>query len=448
MRAAKAALIAALGVAAFVVAEPSPATELWAAKDGVARLDFSGSLRETLVASQGTRLEDFADGFASDAAACANPATFPNCAAFDELGERAVISSSTRLRTRFDARIAEGIDAAVVYDHEVAAGHLRTLDNFLAASFASKSFIGAEQVIASGAHAAWVHLLYRAFVHFEKGPLELRVGRQRIAWGEGRLWNPIDRLDAIGPLAIEADESPGIDSVDVRWNFSGFDYAQFVYAPAHNHVGARYAARVHLVAFDTDLSLLGGQFEGAPTAGLDVSRNLGGAAIRLEAIWTDPEQQVLRYGAASREEPDPFWQVVASADYNIDVGTGLYVLVEHLYNGNALGFGRGRAGPVLELFQSPGVAQTHDLFATSRVVSFAPHLSGVEFGYDITPELRGDLLTLVDWKGGSAMLFPMLVYSPAGSLELSLGLQAGLGPRRSEFGERGVLGYAIAEWFF
>ena len=74
---------------------------------------------------------------------------------------------------------------------------------------------------------------------------------------------------------------------------------------------------------------------------------VGDAAIYLEAVWADPKVDVFRIGDPSPGPPDDFWQVVAGVHQMFDVGTGLYVLVEHLYNGNALGFGEGKAGTYL-----------------------------------------------------------------------------------------------------
>ncbi len=147
--------------------------------------------------------------------------------------------------------------------------------------------------------------------------------------------------------------------------------------------------------------------------------------------------------------------MVVSVDHDFDLGTGLYTLVEHLYNGNALGFGRGEAGRALGLYQerdaggerivAPG---SPDLLGQSRVVSAAPHLTGFQLGYDLSPELRGDFLVLVDWKGDSASFFPSLAYSPFGWLELTLGVQAFTGPAHSEFGGAETLGFLLAEAFF
>lgn len=435
--------VVAVALLALTVAPAAAARELWSNEPGSWRLDFSGSLRELFTVGQLTRLDDFS----AAAAGCAGPG-FPDCPAFDEVGEFTALQSLTRLRTRFDLQAGESLAAVLVYDHEVVAGDLATLEGALGASFARESLWGAEGTIASGPHAVWSHSLYRGYVEAQLGSLQATLGRQRIAWGEGRLWNPIDRLNAVGPLAIEADQSRGVDAVDLRWNFTGFDYLELVWAPARDPDDSRYVARYHGVFLDTDWSLLGGLIEEAPTVGFDLSRNVADAAVRVEAVWADPEREVNRFGSSTPVVPDDFWQVVVSLDTNLDVGTGLYLLVEHLYNGGALGFGSGLAGPLLPLFQPPGVPASRDVFGTSHVVSGARHQSGAQIGYDLTPELRSDLLVIVDWSGGSAVLFPALGWSPSGSLEISLGVQVGFGPRRSEYGERGTLGYLLAEWFF
>jgi hypothetical protein len=171
-------------------------------------------------------------------------------------------------------------------------------------------------------------------------------------------------------------------------------------------------------------------------------------------------------GAARPGELDDFWQVVGSIDYLFDVGNGIYALVEHLYNGNALGFGGGRAGSLLPFFEStakppsglpPGALPPGAIFVTgtsadrfggSRVVTRSRHLTGVQLGYDVLPEVRADLLAIYDWSGSSAVFFPMLSYDALDWLELVLGAQFPVGPRRSEFGSAENLAYLLAEVHF
>jgi len=398
-----------------------------------------------------TRASDFLGAALRDPARCGpGGLAFANCAAFAEINEATGVRNLTRLRTWLDVALPARLRARLVYDHEFSAGDLDTFEAGLADGFAADRLVDAEGRILSSSHARWRHLLYRAWLRYEGDSLELTLGRQRIAWGVGRLWNPIDRLNAIGPLALEPDQSTGVDAVDLRWNLDGFDYFELVYAPGRHRRDDRYAARVHATRLDTDVSVMGGFFEEAPTAGFDLARNLGDAAVRLETVWTRPERKVRPVGATAARAPDDFWQAVVSIDNNFDVGSGLYVLFEHLYNGNALGFGRGLAGPFLAFFQegTPPRPASRAIFGTSQVVSFGRFQSGVQLGYDWTPELRIEPLVIVDWEGGSVLLFPTVHYTPTGSFDLTLGAQIGVGGRLSDYGSSAALGYLLAEFYF
>ena len=82
------------------------------------------------------------------------------------------------------------------------------------------------------------------------------------------------------------------------------------------------------------------------------------------------------------------------------------------------------------------------------MVTLAPHNTGLLLGYELVPLLRGDLIVLYDWKGGSAVFFPTLRWSPLASMELSLGAQVTTGPRLSQYGDLDPLVYVMAEWFY
>ena len=159
--------------------------------------------------------------------------------------------------------------------------------------------------------------------------------------------------------------------------------------------------------------------------------------------------------------------MVVSVDYLFDVGTGLYGLVEHLYNGNALGLGQrarraaapalrshddapGRAAPALRgIFPGPYVQPiSSDRFGGSRVITFARHQTGAMLGYDLTPTLRGDLLVIYDWNGQSAAIAPQLRYTPRDDLEVTLGLQFFTGRRASQYGQAEDLAFLTVDYFF
>jgi hypothetical protein len=433
------------------------AREVWSR--GEASLEVTGSVRNLARFTQGTD----AKGFAEQGALCfLDAATFADCPAFGLVGDEDVGLDLTRLRTRFDLTFHPSLSAQVTYDHELRFGRLDTLEAELGQALASDRFLDLQwQVEGLGfgsdePHRRWRHLLYRAYLHYESDQLEVVVGRQRIAWGVGRLWNPIDRLNPIPPLAIEPDQSPGIDAVDVRWVLSGFTYLEAVWAGGATSEEQSWATRLHGVARNVDYSFMFGRFSGALTAGLDLAANVGEAGVAFEAVYADPSRDVWPVDG-TRHELEPFWQVLASIEHNFNLGSGLTVLLEHLYNGNALGFGKGEAGTLLPFFESaqtpPLPAPTvrpasPDIFGGSRLVTLAPHNTGVAAGYEFAPLVRGDLIVLYDWQGGSAVFFPTLSWSPLGSVEVSLGGQVGVGKRLSQYGDLDPLVYIMAEWFY
>jgi hypothetical protein len=435
------------------LAGPAGAAELW--RDGNASLELTGSLRELLRLGESTDAGDYRRRLAADPN-CALQSSFPNCSAWNVVGNERVLDSLTRIRTRLDLRASESWSAVVVYDHELLAGKLDTLESKIGEELSTRQWNDLGSRLVSNRNFEWRHALYRANVVYEGEQLEVTLGRQRVPWGVGRLWNPIDRFNAIGPLAIEADQSAGVDAAKLRWLFSGFTYVEAIYALGEHEDDRAYALRLHGVVKDVDYSLMGGVFEEAPTLGLDLASNLGDAAGRIEAVWTRPTREVRPFGTLNTRPLPAYWQIVVSVDRDFDLGSGLYVLVEYLYNGNALGFGRGKAGRALGSFQErnvPAVGRvpaqgSSDLLGHSRVVSAGEHLAGVQFGYDLLADLRGNFVVLVDWQGESAGFFPSLVYSPLGWLELTLGVQVFAGPRHSEYGNLDPLGFLMAEAFF
>jgi hypothetical protein len=444
---------------AVLLAAPGLAREVW--RSGERVVEVSGSVREVLTGTDGTDQQSFDAVFAADPA-CADVAAFASGRAFVVVGDEDVWTSLTRARVSIAARAGPHWSAALSYDHEIRAGTLDTWEN--AFSSEPDTLLDLEDDIEAfgldphAAHFRWRHRLYRGWIHYEDQHFQVTVGRQRLAWGTGRLWNPIDRLAAIGPLAIEGDEYPGVDAVELRWMWSGFDYVQLVAAPGDHARDSRYALRVHGALGNEDISLLAGLFEQAFAVGADYAGNAGGAAWRMEAIWTNPSRDVWKLGQPAPRELSPFWQVVVSLDGTLDIGPGLYVLVEHLFDGNALGFGRGRAGVLLPWFgerassAAPAGALPvpigRERFAGSRVVSLARNTTGVQWGIDVTPQVRADFLILYDWSGGSAAFAPTLAYAGWNDIELRVGVQGFAGPRRSQFGPQQTLGFAVLEWFF
>jgi hypothetical protein len=503
MRTWRALAVLALGV----LASSAQGAELFRRGDFV--VDFSGSIRGIGLATRGTSLEDFEEaareslvepdplaiailsdpelrGLLESAApglvreltesivdpVCLLAEFFEQCPAFDEVGGTGVWQSLTRLRLRLDLQISQSLSARLEYDNELLMGKLDTLefrgfdtenvDPFLPLQDELWNFD-----LGGDARGVWRHGLYRAWLNWETEHFQVILGRQRIPWGVGRLWNPIDRFNPISPLAIEQNQSQGVDSVVATWFASEAAALDWVYAPGDNGDHPDYALRLHGLVADTDYSLMAGVFDDANTLGATLERNLGDMAIHLEAVYADPDALYWPVGSSRPSDLPSYWQVVVSLDTNIDVGKGIYALVEYLYNGNALGLGGGRAGSLLSFYEStltppaelppalgaifPGPYVqpiSSDRFGGSRVVSFSRHQTGVMLSYELTPTLQGDLLVIYDWDGHSSAIAPQLSYTPRNDLEVGLGLQFFTGSPDSQYGQAQNLVFLTVEYFF
>ncbi|MBW2230817.1 MAG: hypothetical protein JRH17_10535 [Deltaproteobacteria bacterium] len=430
----------------MLVAGPTTARELW--QSGPASLDGGGSVRQILVVSRGTNLEDFYTGYLTPS--CEDD--FANCPAFDAVGEQRVVTSLTRLRLRGELRIGEHLSAVAEFDNELIAGHLDTFEAQLGQTIASRTWVDAGGSIGND-RVEYRYFLWRGYVKFDSRHFTAIVGRQRVPWGVGRLWSPMDRFNAIRPLAIQGDQFPAVDAALGRILIGDFTEIEGVFSAAdvaENHSGA---ARLHGVLLDVDYSLMAGVFDDAPAVGFDLATNLGGAAGRAEVVFTHPRRLVWPIGEAAPRQLDDFWQLVVSVDYSFDIGDGLYALLEYLYNGNAQGFGYGKAGNWLTFFEEP-VNQpllpftSPNRFGGSRVISGSHHLTALQLGYDLTPELRIDFLTIADWDGPSVVFYPALRWSPLDWLELTVGVQGTAGPHLSEYGSLPTTAFLLADFFF
>lgn len=439
--------VLALAWLAFA-SEPTAARELW--RSGDAYLDASGSVREIAVWTRGTSQQAFEAG--AQPACFSSPVNFANCPAFDAVGDERVFTSLTRLRLRVEGRASPHWSAVVSFDNELLAGDLDTFEARFSEELGANTFVDAAGQVGSDP-VSYRYSLYRGYLNFESERFEAAIGRQRIPWGVARLWNPIDRFNAIRPLAIQPDESRGVDAVNARILFSGFNQLELVFAAGRESRDHDYAARFQGVARDIDFGFVVGVFDAATTVGADLAANLGEAAGRAEIVYTHPTRDVWPVGAPGPSRLDDFWQLVVSIDYNLDWGSGVYLLAEHLYNGNALGFGAGKAGPLLPFFEEQAtppfyVPTSPDRFGGSQVITRSEQLTGFQAAYELIPELRLTCLAIYDWQGESAVFFPSLSYAPLGWLDLTLGVQAAVGGSRSEFGGSPTTAFLLADFFF
>ncbi len=324
----------------------------------------------------------------------------------------------TRARFDFDLKYKKLFAFKAVYDQEALLGdYLRTQEFRQVNDVKSKDFLDLDWTLSNGQNIFWRHRLYRAYGQYKTEKASIAVGRQRIAWGTGRFWNPTDLFNPIDPLQLEQDEKRGIDAVSFDWFFDDFSFLNLVYAPQKSQENLKAGLRLKTSLEDWDLSFIGGRFEGDKVIGGDFSTTLFEGGIRGEMTYTH-----------TSTDNNDFFRFVLSYDYTFE--NSLYFLFEYFYNGGNL--------PVFDLTS----------FLQDGIVTVQKNFLGLNLGYDITPLVRAEALLIWDVDGKSIFIWPKLIWSVAQNLDATLSGQIYHGNEDSEFGSFSNLYHAQLQYFF
>jgi hypothetical protein len=247
---------------------------------------------------------------------------------------------------------------------------------------------------------------------------DITLGRQRIAWGTGRFWSPLDILNPFDATRLEREERPGVDALLVDRRLGPLGKFNGVFAPATERSRAAIAGYVHGNAYGTDYSLLLGNFRGERLVGADFSGRLGGVGIRGEAT-------------ASRPDTGRFIRALLGADYGF--GNTFTVTGELYFNGE------GESQP--SRYDFPGLFE-------GRIRSVARHYGAIAVSYQMSPLLKAVAYSILNVDDRSRAIWPVLEYSAATNFDLSGGIQMFSGTAGTEYGRfRNVLHFRT-KWFF
>ena len=323
------------------------------------------------------------------------------------LDNRPYFLNTSRLRLTLDANVPRW-RAHVDYDQEVLAGsYFRTRD------YAIFGVPEADMSISSSATHSWRHHLYRGWLGFETDSAAVRFGRQRIAWGTGKLWNPTDVLNPYQPLSVERDERKGVDALYARTALGLLSQAELAWALEDAWPRQALLGRIKGHAGECDVSLMGGKI-GASTgswiAGGDFAASLWDGTLRGEWSYTAPQTRT------------PYWKADVGYEYTFPSETRFWPLRD--------------AAVVAEYYHSgAGAAVAQDYF-------------GATYAKDLHPLLKLELVLLTNANDGSQFFSPSAQWNALENFYLTLGLQRFGGPKRAEFGRAATLLFAQGQVYF
>lgn len=325
-----------------------------------------------------------------------------------------------RLRLQLKGKVSESVALDLQYDNEVLLG------NYLhTAQFAAQKDQQPDQLWNLdrnyGEGASWYgrHRLYRGNATFSSGETDLRVGRQRIAWGTGRFWSPVDLLNPLNPIALEREERLGVDAVLAEHKLGPLSRISAVYAPRHESGESSAAVNWHSNVSGVDYSLIGGRFRSERVIGGDIATQLGSAGVRAELTHNQ------------RDTGTAYQRAVLAMDYAFP--NTLTLSGELYYNG------AGTTDMAAYDFAS--------LFA-GRIQNVGRRYFGAYAGYEITPLVKWTNYLVLNLADRSRFYSPGLTLSLRTNVDFTIGAQFFGGSSGTEYARFPDVYYAQLQWFF
>lgn len=287
-----------------------------------------------------------------------------------------------------------------------------------------------EQVVSTSATHDYRHSLYRGWLGVEGNAGVLRFGRQRIAWGTGKLWNPTDLLNPYQPATVEREERRGVDALYGRLALGDLSQAELAWAPEERWPEHFLLGRLKTNRSGWDMSVLGGKAASSTDSwvlGGDFAGTLLEGTLHGELSYTDLKTRT------------PFWKAGLGFDYTFTSDTRLWglkdaaVVVEYFHNGAGVDetarydFGRLRGG---------------------REIALGRNYVGMTVSKDPHPLWKLECAVLANAGDGSILAMPSLTWNALDDLHLTAGFQRFGGPKRAEFGRAANLTYLQAQYYF
>ncbi|MBU2491488.1 MAG: hypothetical protein KJ571_02615 [Bacteroidetes bacterium] len=226
-------------------------------------------------------------------------------------------------RTRLRPTLNIGSKTRINFEYEIAALYINTGNSIFISTpqKSSHQIIDLTWTPVNERNLSVTHFIDRLSLRqsFEWGNIE--VGRQRIQWGSGRIWNPTDLFNPINPALFYKIEKDGADIISLKYIFGNFTDIDLVFNAAENFSESNYGFRFRTNFNEYDISLMGGRFDKRIVAGLDIAGNFFDAGLRGEGIFSADENLL----------NNNFIKFIVGADYQFT--SKLYGVIEYHFNG-------------------------------------------------------------------------------------------------------------------
>jgi hypothetical protein len=165
----------------------------------------------------------------------------------------------------------------------------------------------------------------RLQMSYFNGPWDVRIGRQRLNWGQSMVWNPNDLFNTYSFLDFDYEERPGTDalSVNYSWDFASSFSVGFAPAQEPDESVIAFMLREHWRSYDWQI--ISGRYKHDWVMGIGWTGPLVNAGFHGELSYFWPHESGLIASFA-----DGLLATSAGFDYLFE--GGWYLNTELLYN--------------------------------------------------------------------------------------------------------------------
>ncbi len=235
---------------------------------------------------------------------------------------------------------------------------------------------------------------------------EVEIGRQRVAWGSAKIWNPTDLFNPINPANFYKIEKDGADAVSFKYFIGLFTDLQVVLNPQDKLKESNYAFRFRTNYYTYDISFIGGYFDSRVISGLDITGNFFGAGLRFEGIISADENKF----------SSNFAKYIAGIDFQFT--SELYTLLEFHFNG-----------------EGKKEKQNYQLqrLIKGEIINLSKNYLVASAAYQFTPLLNITMTGNINFNDSSGFLNLLAKYNVLENFDAGLGVQYFFGDGFTEY---------------
>jgi len=255
-------------------------------------------------------------------------------------------------------------------------------------------------------HLTLTHYIDRLYFDQDFSFGSLVIGRQRISWGAGRVWNPTDIFNPINPANFGKIEKDGADAASMKFFLGQLTDIQFVYNAEYHFDSSNYAVRFRTNVLGYDLAILAGSRDKRAITGGDFAGNVWTAGIRGEALISQDPTKAYGY----------YVKWILGIDYQFN--DKLYGMLEYYHDG-----------------QGAQDESDYDLSGlySGTILNLAQDYLAVSGSYQLTPLVTVMLSSISNFNDGSGYLAGTVAYSASNNTTFTLGSLFTYGSQESEY---------------